>query len=65
MNPWKRKGLFYHASLNIYGGSNVYLCTVNKRLDFVSYHFIKWIHGQGKLNQMATNSFLNDMWGKK
>ena len=53
-NPWIRKGLVYHATINVYGGKTYkYRGTVRKRLNFISYHGIKWYYGEQKLIDMA------------
>ena len=64
MNPWKRKGLFYYATLTVYGNA-VVRGTVKKKLDFVSYHLIMWIHGESKLRAMALRSFFEDDFDKE
>ena len=51
-NPWKRKGLFYKADFRIYRNGRI-IGDYTKRLDFISYHVIKWIHGEKKLIDMA------------
>lgn len=61
INLWKRKGFFYYAKLNVYGGNGSLKGTVTKKLDFVSYHLIKLVHGQEKLNQMAMTSIFKDI----
>jgi len=48
MNPWVRKGLTYEVTLAYANG-----LTVTKRLDFLAYHLIKWIHGEQKLIEIA------------
>lgn len=53
---WHREGLFYVARLNWIRGS--YKGTVEKRLDFISYHLIRYFHGEQKLRDMALNSVL-------
>lgn len=57
-NPWTRKGWFYVATVNIYSGLNregygQYIGTVTKKLGFITYHFIRWIHGDEVLRKMA------------
>ena len=53
-NPWTRKGLVYHAKINVYGGrTHVFRGTVHKRLNVVSYHAIRLIHGEDRLISMA------------
>lgn len=46
-SPWKRKGLFYVSTQR---GT---FFTLVRKLDFISYHLILWIHGPKKLRQMA------------
>lgn len=65
MKYWKRKGLFYYANLELFSGFGMHLGTVTKRLDFVSFHVIKWIHGDRKLLDMALNSIFKDMFEEK
>jgi hypothetical protein len=61
-NPWRQEGFFYVARLEL-----TRICTdgryraahMERKLDFVSYHLIKWIHGEQKLIDMVYNtSFL-------
>lgn len=49
---WQRKGFFYYAKINYYSGGEL-LGTITKKLDFVSYHLIRKIHGVKGLNDMA------------
>lgn len=51
MSIWNRKGLFYYAYLAWKAGSRTGV--VEKKLDFVSYHLIRLIHGEERLEQMA------------
>lgn len=57
---WKRKGLFYHTSISVYR-TNGYIFTSSKKLDLISYHLIKLIHGQEKLDNMAMDSILKEL----
>ena len=52
MSLWKRKWLVYESSVefNTVGGLKL---SVIRRLDFIAYHFIRWNHGQEKLEEMA------------
>lgn len=56
-NPWQRRGLYYVCRYNIYGAGGAkplkLLGQVSKELHFISYHLIKWIHGEQKLIEMA------------
>lgn len=52
-NLWTRKGIFYYARVNIYNRARQYEGTIVKRLDFISYHLIRKIHGMERLNKMA------------
>ncbi len=51
MNPWKRKWFFYKAVMIHLG--NGFTVERTTKLDFISYHMIKRIHGEKKLIQMA------------
>lgn len=59
---WKRKYLFYYTTLYISRGH--FHWTIVKKLDFVSYHVIKWIHGVKGLNEMANKSTIIDLNGQ-
>lgn len=48
---WERKGLIYRFTFQWYRGSRTGICY--KQLNFISYHLIRLIHGQDKLNEMA------------
>lgn len=50
---WNRKHLFYYARCNVYS-RHIYQGTITKRLDFISYHMIKWWYGEQYLIRMAT-----------
>lgn len=63
MNPWKRKGLFYYATYDFYTGGGIFVCKSKKKLDIVSYHVIKWWHGEEKLRSMALNTAFKDIFG--
>lgn len=52
LNLWERRGCFYHAELDLWVEGKV-MGTMIKKLDFVSYHLIKLIHGESKLRDMA------------
>ena len=57
-NPWKREGLFYVVRLQtsvLTLKGNRRTLNVTKKLDFVSYHLIKWYHGEKKIIDMAHN----------
>lgn len=45
--PWKRKGLSYFCHVEVLGGYR------ERRLNFISYWLIKWVHGEIKLIQMG------------
>lgn len=51
---WKYEGIFYVARMNVYR-NGVYRGTIERHLDFISYHLIRWIHGEEKLKEMATD----------
>lgn len=51
MTPWKRKGFFYYAMLQAQKRGR--LITITRKLDFISYHLIRLIHGDDKLIDMA------------
>ena len=48
---WKREG-FYYVS-RIYVNDQWSRGTITKKLDFVSYHLIRLIHGEKGLREMA------------
>lgn len=55
-NPWVREGLFYVATLQFCrpsGDKFHKVGTITRKLDFISYHLIKKIHGEQKLIDMA------------
>lgn len=52
-NLWTRKGIFYYARVNVYNRAHQYEGTIVKRLGFISYHLIRWYHGEEKLRSMA------------
>jgi hypothetical protein len=60
MNPWQRRGWFYYATLTVIRGG--YTWNVTKKLDFISYNVIKWIHGEEKLSDMAMKTVRNDLF---
>ena len=51
-NPWTRQGLFYTASLQA-RMTNGGVFTITRTLDFVTYHLIRWVHGEQELIAMA------------
>ena len=51
---WRREGFFYVARVAVYR-NNVLWGDVERRLDFFSFHLIRWIHGEEKLRAMAYN----------
>lgn len=53
MNPWSRNGFFYTCTKQY--ANNGYVLFHTKKLDIISYHLIKWIHGEAKLIEMANN----------
>lgn len=55
---WKRKGLFYYATLQFFRGQQS-IGVLTKKLDFVSYHLIKVFHGTKGLNEMALKFDIN------
>lgn len=52
---WKRKGFAYYAYIHISDSNGRYNGTINKKLDFISYHLILWFHGEKKLQEMAAD----------
>jgi len=50
-NPWKRNYLVYSCVLVVENRS--FRTEITKHLDFISYHLIKFIHGEKKLIEMA------------
>lgn len=56
-NLWTRKGIFYYARVNVYR-NHQYAGTIVKKLDFVSYHLIRWYHGEKELARMARTTSL-------
>lgn len=56
LNPWSREGLFYVArlALNRIDDEGRYRkAYMTRKLDFISYHLIRWYHGEEKLIDMA------------
>lgn len=54
---WTRKGLFYYAYIDVYktwGPTKIHVGTVERCYDFVTYHLIKWIHGEEEMQKLAT-----------
>lgn len=51
MNGWTRKGWFYYAYLAWERGP--YRGTVERKLDFISYHGIRFFHGDEGLKRIA------------
>lgn len=58
-NPWRRKGIFYRVDWYLYRGGTL-VGTYSKKLDFLSYHMIKFFHGNKKLISMAYDLKLMD-----
>lgn len=58
MNSWKRKGIFYVSDLVYQCDKDGYTVRVHRKLDFIAYHLIKWIHGEEKLIEMANKRVL-------
>lgn len=52
INPWKRQGMFYVASLQA-RMTNGGVFTITRSLDFLTYHLIRWCHGEAELVNMA------------
>lgn len=52
MNRWKRVGFHYESTYK-YIDHDTAFCTVIRSLGFVTYHLIRWIHGDKKLKEMA------------
>jgi hypothetical protein len=57
-NGWRRFGFFYTYRKRVEWplGTNIgpdYWCIRTRKLDFISYHLIRWIHGDEKLRQMG------------
>lgn len=57
-NLWTRKWFFYYARVNVYYRNHQYAGTIIKKLDPVSYHLIRWIHGEEELKRMALTTRL-------
>jgi len=56
-NPWVRDGLSYYANLQLRMiDGRIY--NVERRLDFVAYHLIKWYHGEEALIEMAYKNYI-------
>jgi len=53
-NPWTRRGLIYRAQTNVFDGRTYrYLGTFTTKMNFISYHLIKWWHGEEELVRLA------------
>lgn len=62
VTDWKRRGLIYYASIHICDHNGRHNGTITKKLDFISYHLIKILHGKKKLREMAADySALGDI----
>lgn len=59
MNPWKRKGLSYTTKLYFWSPELNQEIVILKKLGFISYHLIKWLHGETALMDMASRTNLN------
>lgn len=55
MNNWKRRGLHYYAEF-VEPAQHPMLkrITITRSLGFISYHLIRLIHGEEKLERMRT-----------
>ncbi len=53
---WKRYGLIYVTTLR-YELDEGNCMTIVRTLDFISYHLIKWKHGEDRLMEMANKRF--------
>lgn len=51
MTNWKRKGLFYYYEFDILDSN--YFWRLTKKLNFFTYHIIKWVHGEETLEKMG------------
>jgi len=58
--PWERKGLFYYAIMKLYLPDNGTVI-ITKRLNFMAYHLIKFIHGEAKLSDMAITATFEEI----
>jgi len=54
LNPWNRRGIFYIANVRVFR-NHQYVGTITKRLDFITYHLIKYFNGEERLIQMGYN----------
>lgn len=62
-NGWYRDGLFYKTNVHVYRHGRLY-GKITRKLDPISYHLIKLIHGDRKLREMAYDlSRLPDVQG--
>jgi hypothetical protein len=50
-NPWIRQGFFYICTKQY--AKRGFVLHHTKKLDFISYHLIKWLHGEEELLRMA------------
>lgn len=50
---WERKGFYYYAY--IYINDRYHQGTIVKKLDYISYHLIRLIHGEERLMDMAAH----------
>lgn len=60
--PWKRKGIFYIATVVVekIEGDRLLTLTITRKLDFIAYHLIKKFHGEKKLIEMGTSEKLRN-----
>jgi len=54
-NLWKRKGLSYVAKVSVYLLSGEKY-VIERKLGFISYHLIRWYHGDQKLKKLAMDT---------
>lgn len=52
-NPWTRKGLYYQVSWRMYNKAHQYVGTHVVKYFFITYHLIKWFHGEQELIRLG------------
>lgn len=52
---WNRKGFYYYAYIYLYKEGK-YFGTITKELDFITYHILRFLHGEQKMIEMASES---------
>ena len=57
MNAWKRDGLSYYCTVNVYV-NNRKLGSMHNRMNFIHYHILFFFGGKKKLQNMAKDIYM-------